>query len=569
MTDIGGEYDLVVRGGLVVDGTGAPGVRGDVAVVGDRIVAVGEVDGRGREEIDADGLVVSPGFVDAHTHMDAQLFWDDLGKPACWHGVTSVVIGNCGFTLAPARPDARPLVVRNLERAEDIAAEAMAQGITWTWSTFAEFLDAVDAVPKGLNHAAAIGHSALRTWAMGERAFEETATADDLAVMADELRSALRAGAAGFTTSRSKAHATSDGRPVASRLASWDEVSALVHIVGKESNGIFQLAPERGHDVETQQDFEHRVRDLALSSGAPIACGRFATDMVQLSIEMLDETVALGGQMYSLMNCRGIVSVHSFQTRLGFDKLAEWQEVRSRPIEEQKVLLRDPDVRRRLVHAAHHGDYGRTFGPEAGRPKFEEMAILLSPYLPNPTVADEARRRGVDPVEAMIDIALEHDFDVLFPQMIVIQDDEERLLRLLRHPRTAMCFSDSGAHVTQIYDSSIYTHLLAYWVRERQALTLEEAIQMMTSRPAEVWRLHDRGRLAPGFGADITIFDPETVAPLMPTVVADLPGGAKRIEQHASGFRSTIVNGQVLLRDGEPTEARPGRVLRSSAPALA
>jgi N-acyl-D-aspartate/D-glutamate deacylase len=569
MNGLGKEFDLVVRGGMVVDGSGAAGARGDVAVVGDRIVAVGDVGGRGRQELDADGLVVAPGFVDAHTHMDAQVFWDDLGKPACWHGVTSVVMGNCGFTLAPARPEARALVVRNLERAEDIAPVAMAQGITWTWATFAEYLDAVQALPKGLNYAASIGHSALRTWAMGERAFDQAANEDDLAIMAAELRSALRAGAAGFTTSRTIAHLTSDDRPVASRLASWDEVVALVEILGRESNGVFQLAPERLFDPDAHHDFEARLRRLAISSGAPIVFGRFAGGKIpQPSLEFMEETAIQGGEMYALTHCRGIVSAQSFRSHLGFDSLPEWQEVRNRPYPEQKKLLHDPEVRRRLVHAAYHGDYGSTTGPEAGRPGFDSMTILLSPYLPNPTVADEARRRGVDPVEAMIDIALEHDFDVFFVQMLLPQEDEE-LLRLMRHPRTAMCFSDSGAHVSQIFDSSIYSHLLAYWVRERQALTLEEAIQMITSRPAGIFRLRDRGRVAPGYAADITIFDPETVAPLMPHVVEDLPGGAKRIEQRAMGYAATIVNGRLLTRDGEPTDARPGRLLRAPLPACA
>jgi N-acyl-D-aspartate/D-glutamate deacylase len=556
------DHDLVVRGGLVVDGTGAPGLRGDVAVDGDRVVAVGEVEGRGRRELEADGMVVAPGFVDAHTHMDAQLFWDDLGTPTCWHGVTSVVMGNCGFTLAPARPDARALVVRNLERAEDIAPEAMAQGIDWTWATFAEFLDAVDARPKGLNHAASIGHSALRTWAMGERAFEGPANADDLATMAAELRSALRAGAAGFTTSRTIAHATSDDRPVASRLATWDEVVALVDIVGHESDAVFQLAPERLFDPDQHRDFERRLSELSISSGAPVVFGLFSHHLPQPSTELMETTADRGGQMWALTHCRGVVSAQSFRSRLGFDALPEWQEVRSRPPAEQQVLLRDPAVRARLVQAAHHGDYGIVHGPEAGRPKFETMTILESPYRPNPTVADVARQRGVDPVEAMIDIALERDFDVFFVQHLMSQDEDE-LLRLMRHPRTAMCFSDSGAHVSQIFDSSIYTHLLAWWVRERGLLGLEEAVQMITSRPADIWRLRDRGRLLPGYAADITIFDPHTVAPMMPTLVEDLPGGARRIEQRAEGIRATLVNGKFLTEDGEATEERPGRLLRS------
>ena len=380
--------------------------------------------------------------------------------------------------------------------------------------------------------------------------------------MALELRSALRAGAAGFTTSRTIAHVTSDDRPVASRQASWDEVAALVEILGRESNGVFQLAPERLFDPGAHHEFEARLAQLAISTGAPIVFGLFSANLPQPSLELMEETAARGGDLYGLTHCRGVVSAQSFRTRLGFDLLPEWQEVRRRPYPEQQVLLRDPDVRQRLVHAAHHGDYGPTFGPEAGRPRFDRMSILQSPYLPNPTVADEARRAGVDPVELMIDVALQNDFDVFFLQHLMAQDDDE-LLRLMHHPRTAMCFSDSGAHVSQIFDSSIYTYLLAYWVRERQAISLEEAIQMMTSRPADIWRLGGRGRLVPGNAADITIFDPDAVAPAMPHVVEDLPGSAKRIEQHAVGFVATIVNGEVLIRDGEPTDARPGRLLRA------
>jgi N-acyl-D-amino-acid deacylase len=555
------DFDLVVRGGLVVDGSGAPGFRGDVAVAGDRIVAVGEVAGRGRDEIDAAGLVVAPGFVDAHTHMDAQVFWDDLGQSSCWHGVTTVVMGNCGFTLAPSRPGEEALVVRNLERAEDIAAEAMAEGISWTWSTFPEYLDAVDAVPKGLNHTASIGHSALRTWAMGERAFEHEATDDDLALMATELHAALRAGAAGFTTSRSAAHETSDDRPVASRMASWDEVVALVEIVGRASDAVFQLAPERRRDPDLLAGYLERLRHLAISSGAPVAFGFYATDQLpQPSMEYIDETVALGGELHLLTHCRASLgSAQSFLTTLSFDCLDEWRDVRRRPLAEQAVLLRDPDVRRRLVDAAHHGRYA----PDVVRPRFGNMEIVQSPYLPNPTVEAEAARRRVDPVEAMIDIALERDLDVFFFTSFARQDDDDRLLRLLRHPRAAMCFSDSGAHVSQIFDSSIYSHLLAYWVRERQAVSLEEAVHMMTSKPAAVWRLRDRGRLEAGYAADLTIFDAATVAPVLPTVVADLPGGARRIDQRAVGYAATVVNGQVLTRDGEPTDARPGRLLRA------
>ena len=252
------------------------------------------------------------------------MFWDDVGKPACWHGVTTVVMGNCGFTLAPARLHERALVVRNLERAEDIAAEAMAQGLTWNWQTFGEYLDAVEARLKGVNYAACVGHSALRTWAMGERAFDEDATEHDLAVMAAELRSALRAGAVGFTTSRS-GHVASDGRPVASRRARWEEIAALVEIVGLESDAVFQLALARRPDPDFQRQFQGDLQRLAVSSGAPIVFGMFATPaLAQPSIEFMDETAALGGAMYGLTHCRGVMSGQSFLTRLGFDSLVEW-----------------------------------------------------------------------------------------------------------------------------------------------------------------------------------------------------------------------------------------------------
>jgi N-acyl-D-aspartate/D-glutamate deacylase len=558
------EFDLVVRNGLVVDGTGEAGRQGDVAIVGDRIVAVGDVDGGGREEIDADGLVVAPGFVDGHTHMDAQVFWDELGTSSCWHGVTTVAMGNCGFSLAPATYEDRAMVVRNLERAEDIAGEAMEAGITWTWSTFAEYLDAVEARPKGINYTAAIGHSALRTWAMGERAFEQAASEDDLVVMERELSDALRAGAAGFTTSRSFTHVTPDERPVASRLATWDEIVALVSLMGRESTGIFELAGEgrRDDDPAARAEYYGRLQRLALSSGVAISFGLFASAGSMPSLTVIEDTVAKGGQMYGLTHCRGVNTVQSFRTRVSFDALPEWQDVRRRPLDEQRTLLRDPDVRKRLVYAAQHGNYGDAFGPEARKPDYDDIYVMYSPYLPNPTVAEEARRLGVDPVDAMIDIALERDFDIFFLQVLTKQADDD-LVRLLRNPNTAMTFSDAGAHVSQVADASIQSHLLAYWVRERQEFTLEEAVRMITHQPAAVWRLHDRGRLAPGYAADLTIFDADTVAPRMPELVEDLPGGARRLVQRADGYAATIVNGEVVMRDGEAGEARPGRVLRA------
>jgi len=551
------EYDLIVRNGRIIDGTGSPEVRGDVAVVGDRIVEVGDVDGAGRKEIDADGLVVAPGFVDGHTHMDAQVFWDSLGSSACYQGITTVVMGNCGYTLAPARAGDHAMIAANIERAEDISAAALAQGVPWTWTTFPEYLDRMDALSKGMNHAVSIGHSALRIWAMGERAYDGPATEDDLMVMERELRGALRAGAMGFTTQRAKTHTTSDDRPVASRMASWDEVVRLVSLVAKESTGGFQPGGyEAGFDTPKHLE---RMKELAVSTGAPILANVHDPSLAGI----LDEAAARGGRMYGMTTSRDFNILQSFETKTSFDTLGgEWAAVRSRPLEEQRTLLQDPEVRARLVHLAHHGEYKPVEPADPFKPNFDEIYIQYSPYLPNPTVAEEAVRRGIDPVEVMIDVAIENDFKIFFVQLLSKPRSESGLAELLRNPNMALTFSDAGAHVTQVADA-IQTYLLAYLVRERQVLSLEEAVHMITDKPARFWRLHDRGRLARGFGADITIFDPATIAPLRPEVVHDLPGGGPRLEHRAAGFVATIVNGQVFTQDGQATEARSGRLLRA------
>src|SRR5579859_83078 len=558
-------YDLVIRNGTVVDGSGRPPERGDVGVKDGRVAAIGRIDGGGEEEIDAEGHVVTPGFIDGHTHMDAQLFWDPYGTCSCWHGITTVVMGHCGFTLAPARSDQRALVVRNLERAEDISPLAMAQGIDWTWQTFAEYLDAVDAAPKALNYAANVGHSALRTWAMGERAFEQTASDDDLEVMERELRDAIQAGAIGFTTSRSDQHETSDNRPVASRLASWEEVQRLVGAMGEVGGGVFQLTPEPAggsRDPDVRNEWYGRLRDLAVESGVALSIPVGPTPMGRDSLEWIDATVAAGGRMFGLTHSRGISVLLSFKTRLPFDVLAAWKEVRSLPLDEQKRALRDPSLRDRLVKAAHEGDYGRPIGAEARKPRYDQIQVLERPVPPNATVAERARQRRVDPVELMIDLALETDFDQFFLQPLFPWDPDD-VLAVMKHPRTVMTFSDSGAHVSQIADCSIQTHLLAHWVRDRQAITLEEAVRMLTSAPAEAWGFADRGLLREGNVADINVFDPDRVGPELPTVVSDLPGGAKRLKQKATGFLATVVGGEVVLRDGKHTGALPGRLLRA------
>jgi N-acyl-D-aspartate/D-glutamate deacylase len=559
--------DLVLRGGTVIDGTGLAGFTADVAIKDGRIAGIGRVAERGGREIDADGLIVTPGFIDAHTHLDAQINWDPLGTPSCFHGVTSVVMGNCGFTLAPVRKGEEALVVRNLERAEDIAAEAMAQGINWRWERFADYLDAVERLPMGINYAAQIGHSALRTWAMGERAFTEQASEDDLALMEQELVSALDAGAAGFTTSRSPHHETADDRPVASRLASWGEVTRLVSALGARG-GIFELAIERPDGPEGYAEFLGRLRDLAVGTGAQVTFGITPMGPREAwvpQLDLLDETIAAGGRIVGQCHSRGISMVMSFETTLPFDKLPEWRALRSRPLAEQKLLLRDPEVRARLVHEAHHADYGRAIGAEAGRkPDYERLRVLQSPLPPNPTVAELARARGVDPVECMIDLALEKDFALFFNGSAVPLYDED-LLEIMRHPHTVMTFSDSGAHVSQIADANIHTHLLAHWAREQQVFSVEEAVRMVALAPARAWGFADRGLLREGMVADINLIDYAALSPGLPKMLRDLPGGAQRVVTKADGLLATIVAGEVLIEEGEHTGALPGRLLRRRA----
>jgi len=562
-------YDLVIKNGVLIDGSGLPRYHADVAVRHGRIAAIGKIRERAREVIDADGLVVTPGFIDGHTHMDAQIFWDPLGTCSCWHGVTTVVMGNCGFTLAPCAASDKHLVVRNLQRAEDISLEAMEAGIEWRWTTFPEWLDCLDALPKGINYASYLGHCALRTHVMGERAFEQAATEDDLRAMERELRDAIRAGAMGFTTSRSPIHETPDGRPVASRLATWGEVRRLVGVMGEMNAGIFELAGEAvGRelgDLAGFRDYHVRLRDLAVETGRPITWGMFsrleAPAVWRRYMDLLDETAAAGGRMFAQVHSRGLNVVLSFKSQLPFDHLPAWKPFRALPLAEQRERLRDPETRRRLIAGAHETPDRRALGTEARPFPYEWIFLYDDVAGPHRTVAEIARERGVDPAEAMIDLALERDLERFFIHPVA-NEDQDTVLEMMRHPRAVVTFSDSGAHVSQIIDSSLQTHLLSHWVRAKQAFTLEQAVRMLTLVPATHWGFADRGLVREGFAADLIVFDPDTISPELPEVVNDLPAGARRLVQRARGIAATIVNGEVLLRDGKHTGALPGQLLR-------
>ena len=376
-------YDLLIKNGWVVDGSGLPRYRGDVGVKDGKIVAIGRLRESAKEVIDAEGRVVAPGFVDGHTHMDAQVFWDPLGTSSCWHGITSVVMGNCGFTLAPCAKKDRHLVIRNLERAEDIAGEAMEAGIDWRWTTFPEFLDTLDSLPKGINYSGYIGHSALRTYVMGERAFDGPASEDDLAAMERELRNALMAGAIGFTTSRSPSHETPDSKPVASRMAAWSEVQRLVGAMGELNAGIFELAGEgvdRKVDHPDLPDYHKRLKALAVETGRPITFGLFtrkdAPDMWRHYVKLIEETNAAGGRMFAQVHSRALSVVLSFKTQLPFDRLPVWKELRALPLAEQQTRLRDPELRKKLVEAARERDTRKALGTEARQAAYDWLFVM-------------------------------------------------------------------------------------------------------------------------------------------------------------------------------------------------
>lgn len=552
-------FDVVISGGTVFDGSGSAGAVADVAISGGRVVEVGRVTGGARQVIDASGRYVAPGFVDGHTHLDAQIFWDPYGGSLAEHGVTSAVMGNCGFTLAPGTAEQADLIIRSIERAEDMSRQAIERGVPWRWATFPGYMDAVQALPKALNIGAQVGHCAVRAAVMGERAFTDTATPDETARMRQAVQEAVAAGAMGFSTSRSRAHLTKAGNPVASRLASWDEVAAIVTGMGETGTGMFQLAPERSTEPGAMADYQARLRRLAVRSGRPVT---FMVGGQKEQLDTVDDVVAAGGTAIGQVHVRGFENIFGFRTALPFDRLPLWRSVRSAPLAQQRERLRDPALRARLIAEAQDGDYGEAVGAEVRAPEFSQIMIIDPAAGDELSVADMARQLGDSPVGVMIDLALRTGFEQLFRQPISAAP-ADLVLAGLRHPGTVVAASDSGAHISQILDSNIPTYFLSRWVRDAGAFSWAEAIHMLTGRPAQVWGLDRRGVLAAGAHADVVVFDPQTIGCAAPSVCDDLPDGGPRLAQGATGIEAILVSGQVTMRSGERTGATPGAFLRA------
>ena len=569
--------DLIIRNGTIVDGSGMGRYRADVGIAGGRIVEIGRIRAPAQRSINADGLIVAPGFIDGHTHMDAQVNWDRQGTCSCWHGVTSVIMGNCGFALAPCPPAEREWFARCLTAVEDIPLEAMLAGIDWQWETFPEYLATVERLPKALNYGSYIGHSALRMYIMGKRALTEAATDDDIARMVHAVKQAVRAGAMGFSSSRAGTHVTPDDTPVASRIAEWSEIDALVGAMADLDAGIFQVGPDVSSGP-TQRVFLDRLRQVALESGRPVMFGTISTrqgeapNSYRYQLDYLDRSVAAGARMFGQTTTKSINAIFALKSYLPFDALPHWKELRALPVQEQKRRMADPAARAQLVadedrmkprDNVFQGGGAATTDPR--KPDYTNLFAMRDVEWNDPTVASLAAERGKHPVEVILDLMLANE-DQVFVQPLV-NEGRDDVLDMLRHPWTLTTFSDSGAHVCQEMGSSLQTHMLSYWVRARQAFTLEQAVRKLTFDNAAAWELNDRGLVRTGFAADLVLFDEHTVRPTMPVVEADLPGGARRLVQKAEGIAATIVNGQVAFENGAATGACAGLLLKGSGAA--
>ena len=544
---------LLLRNGVLADGTGAPRRSADVVVDADRIAAVGAPgsldSAAGTEVVDLDGLTLAPGFIDVHTHYDAQILWDGDLTPSSWHGVTSVVMGNCGFGVAPTRPEHRDLIVRLLENVEGMSMDALNAGIEWCFETFPQYLAALDARPKRLNVGAFLGHSPLRLYVVGNE--ERPATGDEVAAMQDLLREGLRAGAIGFSTSRQPAHQGAYGRPVPSRFAEVTEVEALASVLGELGKGVLAVSIGPGLFVD-------QFSDLAVRYGIPVTWTALVTraDKPGAALRTIERGGALPGEVYPQIACRPIVMQISMADPGPLGEIDEWKEVLARPRDQRADLYGDPAWRARARPATL----------AAWRHRWAKIAVEETTTHPEAigiTLDRLAEAHRTTPFDAMLDVALSEDLVTRF-RVVLENDADDEIGSLLADQRTLLGLSDAGAHATQLCDACFSTHLLGHWVRERNALSLERAVWRLTGHPHRAFRLAGRGLVREGFLADLVAFDPETVGTTPIERVADQPGGADRLVVGSTGVEHTWVNGVAVWSGGKPVpEVAPGRLLRS------
>jgi N-acyl-D-aspartate/D-glutamate deacylase len=567
-------YDTVIRGGRVVDGTGGEPFVADVAIRDGKIAEVGIVSGRGREEIDAQGKLVTPGFVDIHTHYDGQATWDGRMQPSSWHGVTTVVMGNCGVGFAPCREDDHDKLVRLMEGVEDIPFPVLTQGLPWNWKTYPDYLDALAARSFDVDIGSQLPHAALRVFVMGQRgADREPATADDMARMKTLAKEAMEAGAIGFGTSRTLNHRTSEGEPIATLTASEEELTAIAMGMADAGRGVLQVVSDF---TDPEAEFA-MLRRIVEASGRPLsftlAQGSIAPKSYQILLKALEEAVAAGLPMKAQVAARPVGVLLGLELTVNpFSRHPAFQAVAALPLSERVDRLRDPVLRAELATAPREkGAFGlgnrwdRMYLLDADRPDYEPVA--------EDTVAARALRSGSTPELVALDhmLTAEGRGMLYVPFLNYAEGSLDAVHEMIVHPDTVPGLSDGGAHVGMICDGSFPTSMLTHWTRDRTRgpkILVRDTVKMQTRDTARTVGLHDRGVIARGMRADINVIDYDHLTLRSPSVAYDLPAGGRRLVQKADGYAITMVAGEITYRDGEATGALPGRLLRGAgAPA--
>jgi N-acyl-D-aspartate/D-glutamate deacylase len=559
------DYDYKIVDGVIVDGTGADPFKGDVGIRDGKIVALGDAGGTAAEVIDAAGCAVAPGFVDIHTHYDAQVLWDRMLSISPWHGVTTAVMGNCGFGVAPMRAEHREIVMRTLEKVEGMAYEALIAGLgtDWPFVTFPQYLDTLERQGTAINLASFVGHTPIRLYVMGEEATEREATDDEIGQMQALVREAMQAGAVGFATSGAATHHGYAGKPVPSRLAGFAEIDALVGAMAESGRGILQATV--GKTL-----FNDEFTDLASRHHVPVTwtallSGLAGPGSYRRYLEIAADQQQQGLTVVPQVACRPIMFDFHFDEPFPFEMRPLFKETMIADRAGRKRIYSDPEFRKNFKADVAPG----MKNPVAG---WAERAAI-STYPPDPSLeeralVDVAAERGVHPIDLALDLSLETDFATRF-RFPILNHDEAEVEDLLTNDNTVVALSDAGAHANQLCDACYATHLLGYWVREKGVFSLQEAVHALTQKPAELMGLNDRGLLATGRPADVVVFDPKTVGAGKLRRVFDLPGGADRLVSDASGIEAVLVNGQLLRRQNQDQIAAdavlPGSVLRPRA----
>jgi N-acyl-D-amino-acid deacylase len=549
-------FDLVIRNGLVVDGSGEPGFKGDVAIQDGRIAGVGKIDGAARRTIDARGHVVAPGFIDPHTHFDVQLLWDGAARPALEHGITCVVPGNCSLSLAPLRAADRQRVVGMFQQIEEMPPAAFTEAFDWSWEDFAGYRDAI-AKRLSLNVAPLVGHSVIRLWVMGPAAQERAATPAEIAEMQAVLRTCLEAGAVGLSTSF--VDVDENGRPVPSRFAQFEELDALSAVLG-EFGRMLQCVPEF-YDTDITIARIDQLAELSLKHNipttfSPVFDNTGTPDNVPRTLARVEEQFARGARVWPQMQTRPLdISFSLLRPSLFFSRLPRWVRVLRQPLEARLAALRDPDTVEKMV---------ADLGPDGGERMMGRLIVRGGDAAPaalvGRTLSDIAKDRGQSPALALIELSLEHGLDVAFLAADMGHDQTDRIGPMLAHPLVHIGASDGGAHIASFATYGDTGYLFSEFVRKSGALTLEQAVRKITADTADIWGLKGRGRLQPGQAADVVIFDPQTIGRGVERPVFDMPGDGMRYVRSATGIDTVLVNGEVAYADGAYTDSHSGVV---------